>query len=133
VYIKAVLICEDVRLEASGALTLVGVINERLIAPRDEGPLVLPRLVFVVVAAGLYGIDQIGYRQYVRRVDGPEPERAGALHAEPHHPETDEHNFIFGPIAMTVQQPGTYELVVELQARGESLVHRYRFHLERAA
>jgi hypothetical protein len=130
--VKATLLCEDVRMEASGTLTLVGVINEQLVGPPGNEPLPLPRLVFFVVVAGLRGTERVGYRQYVRRADAPEPERA-ALRFEPHHPEADEHNFVFGPVAVTVDRPGTFELVVELQARDESLVHRYQFHIERAA
>ena len=128
--VKATLICEDVRFEANGALTLVGVYNDELVAPAGDGPLRTP--MFLVVVAGLRGIERIGYRQYVRRIDEPDPPQA-APHIEQHHPEADEHNFILGSalIGSGAAAAGTYELVVELQARDESLVHRYRFHIAR--
>lgn len=128
--VKATLICEDVRFEASGALTLLGVYNEHLMVPPGDAPITLP--MFYVAVAGLRGIERVGYRQYVRRAGGPEPERA-ELRVEQHHPEADEHNFIFGPTSIGPAEPGEFELVVELQARDEALVHRYRFMIERAS
>lgn len=130
--VKATLICEDVRLEVSGAVTLVGVINDRLLAPPGDGALVFNRIVFFIVVAGLRGVERIGFRQYVRRVDAAEPERSTQLDVEQHHPDADEHNFVFGPAQMVLAQPGDYEVVLELQARDESFVHRYRFSVERA-
>jgi hypothetical protein len=126
--VKATLICEDVRLEATGALTLVGVANETLLAPQADGPIEIARVAFVVVVAGLHGVDRVGYRQHVQRVGaqtGPPEE----LVFEEHHPRADEHNFVFGPAALLVAGAGDYELVFELRARDQTLAHRYRFHL----
>jgi hypothetical protein len=125
--VKATLICEDVRLEATGALTLVGVYNERLLAPKTDGPIELVRIAFVVVVAGLRGQDRVGYRQYVQRV-GAQAAPNTEPHFEEHDPAADEHNFVFGPASLAVAGPGEYELVFELSAR-ETLAHRYRFHI----
>jgi hypothetical protein len=127
-HVKATLICEDVRLEVAGTLTLVGVYNEKLVAPQSDGPLHLPRIVFVVVVAGLRGVDRVSYREHIQGVGEQAPPPA-EWKLETHHVDADEHNFVFGPAALTVPSAGEYELVFDLQARGETIEHRYRFTL----
>ena len=126
--VKATLICEDVRLEATGALTLVGVYNERLLAPATDGPLELVRIAFLVVVAGLRGVERVGYRQRVQRA-GANAGPPAALEYEEHHPLADEHNFVFGPASLVLAGVGDYELLFELHARDQTLDHRYRFHV----
>lgn len=86
------------------------------------------RIAFLIVVAGLRGVDRVGYRQHVQRADA-QPGPPAELQSEEHHPTADEHNFVFGPASLIVAGPGDYELLFELHARNETLAHRYRFHV----
>ena len=75
--LKAMLVCEDVRFEAAGTVTLVGVFNERLIAPPRDGPIQLARFAFLAVIGGLCGVEEIAFR-----IDRPRvPRHAGPARA----------------------------------------------------
>src|SRR5688572_25506950 len=108
------LVCDDVRVELGGTMTLVGVYNERLIAPPGQGPIRLPKLMFVAIVGGLEGVETVTFRQRMREVstdvgDGP-PQR------ERHDPHADEHNFVFGDAPMLFPGPGVYEVALDVEA-----------------
>lgn len=130
--LKALLVCDDVRLELGGTMSLIGVYNDRLIAPPGEGSIFLPRLSFVAVVAGLKGIHQIGYRQRIQQVDAPVPAQLPPLQPQAHDSATNEHNFIFSMSPMEFPAPGAYEVVLDLDTGARQATFRYRFYLERA-
>ncbi|MCX5744261.1 MAG: hypothetical protein NT062_17365 [Proteobacteria bacterium] len=130
--LKAIMICEDVRLEVAGTLTIVGAYNDRLIAPPGEGPINIPRLTFLAVVGGLRGIHQLGVRQQLRAVDDPVPSSQPALDPQPHDPQAEEHNFVFSIAPVSFPSTGAYEAVIELDTGARQATYRYRFQVERA-
>jgi hypothetical protein len=131
VKLRALLICEDVRLEVDGSLTLIGVRNDRLrVRVSETDPIVLESLAVLAVIGGLSGFDRVGYRGYIRHVDEPPSDRP--LSYEDHAPVTDEHNFIFVYTPMTFPRLGTYEVVIDLEVAMETVTYRHRFRIENA-
>jgi hypothetical protein len=128
--LKAVLLCEDVRIEVDGTLTLIGVYNERLIAPPGNGPIEIPRLAVLAVIRQLTGIQRIGVRHRIRQVDDTRLAEH-PLAYEPHDPAADEHNFVFAHAPMRFAEPGAHELVLDLETEQLAVTHRYRFILQR--
>jgi hypothetical protein len=129
--LKAMLICEDIRFEVGGTVTLVGVFNERLIAPPGEGELQIPKLAFLAVIGGLRGVERIGFRQWIRLAEDDPEERA--LMYEPHNADNDEHNFVFSQAPMVFPGAGTYEVAIDVEVDGRMQGYRYRFAVERRA
>lgn len=128
---KAMLICEDVRLETNGTVTLVGVHSERLFAPAGKGPLKVPRLRFVTIVGGLRGAEALRYRHQLRAI--AERERFDLdWSTEKHDPASDEHNFIFGDDAFSFPGDGEFELITDVEAGGQQKSFRYRFEIVRA-
>jgi hypothetical protein len=130
VKLKALLLCEDVRFEAAGTVTLVGVFNERLLAPVETGPIAIPKLAFVAVIGGLRGVEMIGFRQWIRLSDEDDDERP--LTWEAHDPERDEHNFVLSQVPMVFPDAGTYEVALDLEVGDRTQGYRYAFTIERA-
>ena len=123
------MICEDVRFQLGGTLSLVGVVNERIIAPEGEGPIAIPKLACFAVVSGLRGIERLEFRQWLReasgRVDGP------AQTSERHEALSDEHNFVFAMSPMVFPGPGAYEMGLEVEAGGERVQYTIGFVVER--
>jgi hypothetical protein len=130
VKLKALLLCEDIRLEIGGTVTLVGVFNERLIAPPGEGAIEIPRLAFLGVIGGLRGVERIGFRQWIRFDDAEEP--PGELQFELHEPNNDEHNFVFTDTPVVFPDVGTYELALDITVGDRTQSYRYPFSVERS-
>ena len=132
--LKALLLCEDVRVEARGTLTLVGVFNDRVfvdaVRERPDGGLELPRLAVVVVVAGLAGVEQVAFRVRTRQLEAPDPEPPNLVF-EAHDPEADEHNFVLVQSPMVFPGVGGYELMFEVDAGGELEMFRYKFGVAR--
>lgn len=132
--LRALLICEDVRLEANGTLSLIGMRNDRLRcrAPQQPGPLILDHLTFLVVIGGLTSFDRIGFRERVRHVHDGRPAEHPMTY-EAHDPSTDEHNFVFGHAPMVFPEYGTYEVIVDVEVAMQAATYRHRFFVERAS
>jgi len=130
-FLKAMLVCDDVRVEVGGTLTLVGVHNERLVAPPGQGPITLARLTFVATVGGLHGCERVGYRLRLRELREAE-DTARPMAIERHDPTHDEHNFVFTNAPLTFPGAGHYELALDVEAIGEKATYRYRFRVERA-
>jgi hypothetical protein len=131
-FLKAMLVCDDVRVELGGTLTLVGVHNERLIATAgggDDGPIRVAKLMFVVIVGGLSGMERVGFRQRMREVNelelGP-----GPMAYERHDPRADEHNFVFGDAPMAFPVASRYEVAVDVEAGGQKATYAVRFAVE---
>ncbi len=133
-HLKALLLCEDVRVEVGGTLTLVGVFGERLVvADRRPGAdgVEVPRLAVVAIASGLRGLERVAFRIRMRRLEEVEPEPP-VLAFEAHDPAMDEHTFVVIHAPVVMPGVGGYEVMFELDARNELTMHRARFLLERA-
>ena len=130
--LRALLICDDVRIEVDGTLTLIGVRNDRLLVrPPSSGPILLEHLAFLVVVSGLSGYDRVGFRAEVRDAANTTPtERAFSY--ESHRPDADEHNFIFSYAPMVFERIGIYEIVVDLKVGMQAFTYRHRFRLDAA-
>lgn len=126
------LVCDDVRVEQGGTLTLIGVHNERLIAPPGDGPIQVPKLMFVVIVGGLSGSERIGFRQRLRETSEI-PLPVGPFQYEPHNPRADEHNYIFGDAPMVFPGVGIYEIAVDVESEGARATYVYKFRVERRA
>jgi hypothetical protein len=132
VYLKAMLVCDDVRVELGGTITLVGVHNERLIAPPGDGPIRVPKLMFIAIVGGLEGVETVTFRQRIRELSeldlGP-----GPAQQEPHDPRADEHNFVFGDAPMIFPGVGTYEVALDIEAGGRRANYTCTFKVARAS
>lgn len=124
------LVCDDVRVELGGTITLVGVHNERLIAPAGDGPIRIAKLMFIAIVGGLEGIDSIGFRQRIRERSEVNL-GAGPLVIEPHDPRADEHNFVFGDAPMVFPGIGEYEVAIDVEAAGRRATYTCTFKVER--
>ena len=130
--LRALLLCEDVRLEVDGTLTLSGVLNDRLrVRPPPSGPLVVEHLAVLVVVSGLSGYDRVGFRADVRNAADTSPTER-PLSYQSHVPHADEHNFIFAYSPMVFSGIGYYEIVVDLEVAMRSVTYRHRFAVEAA-
>ena len=129
-FLKAILICEDVRVEANGTVTLVGVFNERLLAAPGDGPIRVQRLAFVATVGGLAGVEKVMFRHRIRNMRDADAVTAPYT-SEPHDPEHDEHNFVLRD-ATVFPRAGAYEFVIDVAALDDKQTFRYRFTIERA-
>src|SRR4051812_35061983 len=93
--VKAFHVCEDVRVEATGQLTAIGLMHERLILPPGDAPIVLPPLAFLVVVAGLAGQERVRCRHTVSRVGDPYEPPPPPRESHDHLADADEHSFIY--------------------------------------
>ncbi len=128
---RALLVCEDIRVEVDGTLTLIGVYSDRIHVRAEPGPIVLEHMAFLLVVGGLLGVERVGFRERVRHVEdvraAEEP-----IRYEAHNPEANEHNFVFGHAPMVFPDEGAYEVIVEVEAAMQMTEYRHRFRVERA-
>lgn len=130
--LRALLICDDVRVEVDGTLTLIGVRNDRLtVRPPPSGPIVIENLAVLVVVSGLSNFARVGFRAEIRDVEDASPIERPFTY-ENHVPSADEHNFIFGYSPMVFAGLGTYEVIVDLEVGMRPFTYRHRFRLEAA-
>lgn len=130
--LKALLVCDDIRVEVAGKLTAVGIYNERLVVGPGEGPVFMPKLAILVVVAGLTGARQISCRHRILRVGDVFEAPPRPFETHEHAGAYDEHNFIFAHSPMHFPAAGDYTVVVEVRTEAESAVYNYPFKLERA-
>ena len=124
------LVCDDVRVELGGTITLVGVHNERLVAPPGEGPIRIPKLMFIAIVGGLEGVESVAFRQRIRELSELDL-GAVPVQREPHDPRADEHNFVFGDAPMVFPGIGTYEVTLEIEAGERRAKYTCTFKVER--
>lgn len=130
-WVRAFVVCDDVRLEVGGTMTLVGVLSDRIVlgaAPdtiTDASGIVLPRVAIYSIVAGLTGANEIAFKI---TLDG---QVISAGH-EVHDGAFDEHRLIsfVGPIKFAATG-GQLALEVEAAATRTQIEHRIEF--ERAA
>jgi hypothetical protein len=129
-FLKALLLADDIRFEVGGTMTLVGIYGERVLVPPDA-PLDFTRLVFVTVVGGLSGVERLGYRHTLRAVDAPGQPKQTPLRQEAHDPAVDEHTFVFGEAPLSFPGEGAYEITTEIEAGSTRGKYSYRFRVER--
>ena len=129
--LRALLICDDVRFEVGGTMTLVGVYADRILVEGGGDEIVLPRLAFFLVIAGLTGASEVTWRETLGRDgDPPGPPLAGGT--EPHDPGADEHRFVHLVSPVALGRGGSYRYTLELEIRGERRRFEHRFAVEPA-
>ena len=129
-FLKAMLIADDVRFEVGGTMTVIGVYGERLVVPAGA-PLDFARLAFITIVGGLRGVERLSYRHLLRSVDARGKTREQPLRQEAHDPTSDEHTFIFGEAPLAFPDVGSYELTTEIEAGVTRGRYSYTFRVER--
>lgn len=115
--LKALFLCDDVRVELGDTISAVGILAERVVV--GPGPIVLAKLSCVGVIRGLRGVDELRYRLRLGPATETSAAAAPAMGVESHAPDRDEHTFYFVRSPVTFDHPGTYRLVLEVEAAGE--------------
>jgi hypothetical protein len=117
-WLRALIACDDVRLELGGTVSLIGVYADRIVVPPGDGEIVLPRLAIYTVVAGLAGATELAWRQWLSAGD-TEPEAPIAEGRDPHDPGADEHRIVNLLAPLALPGPGRYRLTIELETRRE--------------
>jgi hypothetical protein len=133
VRIKAFHVCEDVRIEATGQLTAIGLMQERMFLPPGDGPIVIPPLAFLVVVAGLKGQERVSVRHAVTRLGDPYEPPPPARELHDHKPDADEHSFIYKQSLPDVRAGGTFRSSFELECALGQVASIYDFTVARHA
>lgn len=128
-FLKAQLICEDVRFELAGTMTLVGIHREIVAGIQMPEGIQFARLVAVTMVGGLTGVREVQHRHALRSVSGEHVSRELPFAAEAHDPTADEHVFLFGDAPLTFPAAGAYELTLELRAMRQEATYRYGFQV----
>jgi hypothetical protein len=130
-WIRALVVCDDIRLEVGGTMTLVGVLADRIVVGPTAGEIVeasdivLPRAAVYGVVAGLTGTTELVWKL---TLDG-QPIAGGT---EVHEATFDEHRLIsfVGPLRIAATG-GVVALEVSAAANTANVEHRIA--VERAA
>lgn len=129
-WLRALILCDDVRFEIGGAVTLVGVYGERLLVSPGTGPILLARLAFYTCVAGLKDIPELSWRQTLVAEDS-DPGTPTSHGRELHDVSSDEHRLISVLSPVEFPEPGRYRLALELETRRERKSFDYYFSVER--
>lgn len=125
VWVRALILCDDVRLELGGTMTLVGVYADRVVVTPSDGALVIPRLAIYGVVAGLAGATELAWRHTLSEA-GREPGQVIAHGRERHDPDADEHRVIHIVSPLVLPGPGRYKLAVDFEtARARRTVEHH--------
>lgn len=126
---RALVVCDDVRLELGGTVSLIGVYADRIAAPPGDGDIVLGRLAIYTIVAGLTGVHELAWRTSLI-VDGADPGAPLAEAREVHDARYDEHRIVSMLSPITFRE-GRYRLELELETKRERRTVEYRFLVER--
>ena len=114
IWVRALILCDDVRFELGGTMTLVGVYADRIVVAPTDGELVIPRLAIVSVVAGLTGATEITWCQTLSQ-QGREFGDVIAHGNEPHDGAADEHRFVNFVSPLRLPEAGRYRLAVDFE------------------
>lgn len=129
-WLRALIVCDDVRLEAGGTVSLIGVYADRIVLPPGDGEILLPRLAVYAVVAGLTEVPELSWRQWLSAGDR-EPGAPVAEGRDPHDPRSDEHRIVNLMVPLALPGTGRYRLAVELETRRERRSIDHYFTVER--
>jgi hypothetical protein len=129
-WLRALIICDDIRLEAGGTVSLIGVYADRIFVPPGDGEILLPRLATYTVVAGLSDVPEISWRQWLS-AEGVEQGPPVASSRDAHDPRTDEHRIVNIMTPLALPGPGRYRLATEVETRRERKTIDHYFLVER--
>jgi hypothetical protein len=131
-WLRALIVCDDIRLEVGGTVSLVGVYADKIYVPPGEGEIVLPRLATYTIVAGLREAAELSWRQWLT-AEGSEPGEPVAASRDAHDPRVDEHRIVNIMAPLAFPGPGRYRLAIELETRRERRSIDHYFAVERLA
>jgi hypothetical protein len=131
VWVRALVLCDDVRLEVGGTMTLVGVYADRIIVQPSDGELVIPKLAIYSVVAGLTGSTELKWRHALSEA-GREPGQLIAQGNERHDSDADEHRIIHIVSPLWLPGPGRYKLSVDFETPRARRTVEHHFEIETA-
>jgi hypothetical protein len=131
VWIRALLLCEDVRFELGDTMTLVGVFADRIVVEPGAGELVLPRFAIYGVVAGLTGVTELSWRQTLT-LDGEPSGSPLGQGRERHDAACDEHRIVNLVSPLVLPGAGRYRLAVEIETTRARRSLEHHFVVERA-
>ncbi len=131
-WLRALIVCDDIRLEVGGTVSRIGVHADKLLVPPGDGEIVLPRLAIYTVVAGLADVAELAWRQWLL-ADGTAPETPVAEGRDLHDPRSDEHRIVSLMAPLALPGPGRYRLAVELETNRERRSIDHFFAVERIA
>lgn len=126
---RALVVCDDVRLELGGTVSLIGVYADRIAVAPGDGDIVLGRLAIYTIVAGLTGVHELAWRTSMIP-DGADPGAPLADAREVHDASYDEHRIVSMLSPITFRE-GRYRLALELETKREKRTLEYRFLVER--
>ena len=128
-WVRALVVCDDVRLELGGTVSLIGVYADRIAVAPGDGDIVLGRLAIYTIVAGLTGVHELAWRTSLIP-DGADPGAPLAESREVHDAGYDEHRIVSMLSPITFRE-GRYRLALELETKREKRTLEYRFLVER--
>ena len=131
-WVRALILCDDVRFEVGGTMTLVGVFADRIVVPAGDGELVVPRLAIYSVVAGLTGTTVLGWQHHLIE-ENRDPGHPIAAGSELHDDDADEHRLVNIVSPLVLPGPGRYRLVVHFQTPRARCSVEHRLVIERAS
>lgn len=126
---RALVVCDDVRLELGGTVSLIGVYADRIAVAPGDGDIVLGRLAIYTIVAGLTDVHELAWRTSLIP-DGADPGAPLAEAREVHDASYDEHRIVSMLSPITFRE-GRYRLALELETKREKRTLEYRFLVER--
>lgn len=129
-WVRALIVCDDVRLEAGGTVSLIGVYSGTIFVPPGDGEIVLPRLATYTIIAGLTDTTELSWRQSLF-AEGDESGLLVAASRDAHDPLTDEHRIVNIMTPVVLPSPGRYRLSTAIEARRARRTVDHMFAIER--
>jgi hypothetical protein len=131
IWVRALILCQDVRFEIGGTMTLVGVYADRIVVAPTDGELVIPRLAIYSVVAGLTGATKIAWCQTLSQ-QGREFGEVIAHGNEPHDGTVDEHRFVNIVSPLWLPDAGCYRLAADFETGEAFRTVEHHLIVERA-
>jgi hypothetical protein len=132
VWVRALIMCDDVRFEVGGTMTLVGVFADRIVLPPGDGELVVPRLAIYSVVAGLTGTTGLEWQHHLFEEDR-DPGHPIAAGKELHDAGADEHRLVNIVSPLVLPGQGRYRLAVGFRTPRAGCSVEHRLVIERAS
>jgi hypothetical protein len=129
-WLRALIVCDDIRLEMGGTVSLIGVYADQIVVPPGDGEILLPRLALYTVVAGLTDVPELAWRQWLSPADA-EPGPPVAEGRDAHDPRSDEHRIVNFMAPLALPGPGRYRLALELETQRERRSIDHHFTVER--
>jgi hypothetical protein len=118
------ILCDDIRLEASGKTTIIGIYGEDVIVPMT--PMVLPQLCIITKWDTSVGVfEEIGFR-----LEMPDGKQMGPVKAKaPHNVKGNRLSMHLAFIPFQIQLIGTYKLHIKIDDDAEKKIGEFEVKL----